>query len=236
MQTKKVLFVLTSANKAANGKITGQWMEEFAAPYYLLSDNGVDITIASPKGGAITVDPLSLQPQFMAPSVERILEDKAALNRLETTLKLEDMNEADYDAIYYPGGHGPMWDLPQNQKSISLLEAFYRSGKPTALVCHAPAALENAKDVNGAPLVKGKQVSAFTNSEEIAGNTTDMVPYMLEDMLIEKGADFVKGPDWLPFSVQDGNLISGQNPASAEFVGRKVLAALGIEVAAHQEV
>jgi len=232
MQTKKVLFVLSHDQLGNTGRKTGFWLEEFAAPYYLLSERGIAITIASPKGGESFIDPLSLEPRFVTPVVTRLMNDPETLNRLKNTVQLDEVNEEDFDAIYYPGGHGPMWDLPQNQKSISLIEAFYRAGKPTALVCHAPAALENVKDVNGDPLVKGKRVSAFTNSEEVAGNTTDMVPYMLEDMLKQKGGVFVKGPDWEPFSIQEGNLITGQNPASAEGVGEKVLHALGIEVGA----
>lgn len=230
MKSKKVLFVVTSYGTIqANGKKTGIWIEELATPYYLLAGQGVDITIASPAGGAAPIDPKSTQPEYSTPAVKKFFSDAAAQEKLNHTVALNTVQAAGYDAVFYPGGHGPMWDLPENAASIQLITTFYAAGKPVALVCHAPAALKNVKDKNGEPLVKSKQVTAYSNSEETAGQSTDATPFSLEDMLKEKGAHYVKGNDWQPFAVADGWLITGQNPASAEPVAEKILAALNIQ-------
>lgn len=227
MKSTKVLIVVTSFNKiTSTGTKIGTWIEEFATPYYLLTDQGIEVTIASPNGGIAPIDPKSAQPEYSTASVKRFYSDAAAQERLNHTLTLADVSAKDYDAVFYPGGHGPMWDLPDNAKSIQLIESFYQAGKPVALVCHAPAALKNVKAKNGEPLIKGKKVSAYSNSEEIAGKTTDETPFPLEDMLKEKGANYVKGEDWKAYAVADGNLITGQNPASAELVAEKIIAAL----------
>jgi len=227
MKNKKVLFVVTSTDQVkTTGAKTGLWIEEFATPYYLLSEQGIAITIASPNGGRAPIDPKSTLPEFSTAAVKRFFNDTAAQEQLEHTRRLSDINPADYDAVFYPGGHGPMWDLPENAVSINIIETYYNQGKPVALVCHAPAALQNVKDKTGAPLIKGKKVAGFTNSEETAGKSVDATPFSLEDMLKEKGATYVKGNDWQPFAVADGLLITGQNPASAEPVAKKLIEAL----------
>jgi putative intracellular protease/amidase len=227
MKTKKVLFVLTSADVVkTTGEKTGTWIEEFAAPYYFLSDKGIAITIATPEGGIAPLDPKSALPDYSTPAVKRYFNDKVVQEKLNHTAKLQDIRLEEYDAVFYPGGHGPMWDLPDNPLSVHIIESFYKENKPVALVCHGPAALKNVKGPDGTPLVKGKKVSGYTNDEEVAGKTTSAVPFSLEDMLKEKGADFVKGNNWQPFAVADGLLITGQNPASAALVAEKFLAAL----------
>lgn len=227
---KKILIVVSSFGEVkSTGHKTGTWIEEFATPYYLFTDKGFQVTIASPAGGKAPIDPKSTGPDYSTESVKRFFKDPAAQERLNHTVLLKDVQAADYDAVFYPGGHGPMWDLADNAKSAQLIATFYATGKPVALVCHAPAALKNVRDKNGAPLVKGKKISAFTNSEEVAGQTTTEVPFSLEDMLKERGANYVKGADWQPFAVADGNLITGQNPASAQLTGEKVIAALGVK-------
>jgi putative intracellular protease/amidase len=232
MQPKKVLFVVTSADEAGTtGKKTGLWIEEFATPYYLLTDQGIEVTIASPKGGQSPIDPKSALPQYSGPSVKRFYGDPATEGKLARTVKLESVNAADYDAVFYPGGHGPMWDLPENKASIQLIELFYQQGKPIAFVCHAPAVLKNVTDGKGKPLIKDKKVTGYSNSEETAGNTVDMTPFLLEDMLKSKGADYTKGEDWHPFVAMDGQLITGQNPASAGPVAEKILSALTVPAA-----
>lgn len=224
---KKILIVVTSFDEVkSTGNKTGTWIEELATPYYQLTDQGYTVTIASPKGGKGPVDPKSIRPEFSTEAVKRFYNDAAAQHQLDHTVLLSDVQEKNYDAVFYPGGHGPMWDLPENALSIKLISAFYEAGKPVVLVCHAPAALKNVKDKSGVPLIKGKQVAGFTNSEEVAGQTTHEVPFMLEDMLKEKGAEYVKGADWQPFAVSAGNLITGQNPASAKLVGERLIAAL----------
>ncbi|MDN5286669.1 MAG: putative intracellular protease/amidase [Mucilaginibacter sp.] len=228
-QSKKVLIIVTSFSEIkSTGKKTGTWIEEFATPYYLLTDQGIAVTIASPKGGVAPIDPKSAQPEYSTASVKRFYSDAAAQERLNHTLTLDKVNAKDYDAIFYPGGHGPMWDLPDNSLSINLIESFYEQGKPVALVCHAPAALKNVKAKNGEPLIKGKQVSAYSNSEEIAGQSTAETPFSLEGMLKEKGANYVKGEDWKAYAIADGNLITGQNPASAQLVAEKIIASLAL--------
>lgn len=223
---RKVLIVVTSFSELKDGSKTGIWLEEFTTPYYLLTEKGVQLTIASPNGGKAPIDPRSTSDNFLTPSAKKFLGDAAAQERLNNTVALNTVKAEDYDAVFYPGGHGPMWDLPENPYSITLIQSFYESGKPVALVCHAPAALKNVKNKKGEYLVKGKTVAGFTNSEEQAAQTVALVPFSLEDMLKERGAKYVKGADWGPFSVNDGLLITGQNPASAQLVAEKLLSTL----------
>ena len=224
---KKVLFVLTSHDELGNtGEKTGFWVEEFAAPYYTLKDKGVEITIASPEGGQPPIDPKSEQPDFQTEATKRFNEDPETQKRLANTLKLEDVNQADYDAVFYPGGHGPLWDLADDADSIALIESFYNHGKPVAAVCHAPAIFKNTKSEDGTPLVKGKKVTGFSNTEEQAVQLTDVVPFLVEDMLKEKGGEYSKKDDWAPYAIEDGLLITGQNPASSEQVAELLLAKL----------
>ena len=221
---KKVLFVLTSHDKLGNtGHKTGFWIEEFAAPYYTLIDKGVDVTIASPKGGQPPIDPKSDLPESSTPATERFKKDAETQNKLARTLILADVKEADYDAIFYPGGHGPLWDLAEDKDSIHLIESFNNHKKPIAAVCHAPAIFKHTRDASGEPLVKGKKVTGFTNEEEEAVQLTAVVPFLVEDMLKENGGEYSKLENWLPYAVQDGHLITGQNPASSELVAEKLL-------------
>lgn len=220
---KKVLFVVTSNDKLGNtGEKTGFWSEEFAAPYYELLDQGVEITIASPLGGQPPIDPKSADPASETEDTKRFDSDKVLQEKLKNTLKLSTVNQKDYDAVFYPGGHGPLWDLVEDKNSIALIEAFYTNKKPVAFVCHAPAVLKNVK-VKGEYLVKGKKVTGFTNEEEEAVGLTKVVPFLLEDALASNGAIFSKGPNWQPYAVADGLLITGQNPASSKLVAGKLL-------------
>ena len=220
---KKVLFVVTSNDKLGNtGEKTGFWSEEFAAPYYELLDQGVEITIASPLGGQPPIDPKSADPSSATEDTRRFDADKVLQEKLKNTLKLSTVNQKDYDAVFYPGGHGPLWDLVQDKNSISLIESFYTHNKPIAFVCHAPAVLKNVK-INGEYLVKGKKVNGFTNDEEEAVGLTKVVPFLLEDALSSNGGIFSKGPNWQPYAVEDGLLITGQNPASSKLVAGKLL-------------
>ena len=220
---KKVVFVLTSHDELGNtGEKTGFWIEEFVAPYYELADQGVEITIASPNGGMPPIDPKSADPSAATEDTKRFDGDKALQEKLKNTVKLADINAADYDAIFYPGGHGPLWDLVSDKNSISLIETFYTTNKPIAFVCHAPAVLKNVK-VKDAYLVKGKKVTGFTNEEEEAVGLTKIVPFLLEDALKANGALYSKGENWAPYAVEDGLLITGQNPASSKLVAQKLL-------------
>ncbi|WP_264535441.1 type 1 glutamine amidotransferase domain-containing protein [Flavobacterium sp. N1736] len=220
---KKVLFVVTSNDKLGNtGEKTGFWSEELAAPYYELLDKGVEITIASPLGGQPPIDPKSADPSSATEDTKRFDADKALQEKLKNTHKLSTINQKDYDAVFYPGGHGPLWDLVEDKNSIALIESFYTHNKPVAFVCHAPAVLKNVK-VNGEFLVKDKKVTGFTNEEEEAVGLTKVVPFLLEDVLTQNGAKFSKGPNWAPYSVEDGLLITGQNPASSKLVADKLL-------------
>ncbi len=220
---KKVLFVVTSNDKLGNtGEKTGFWSEEFAAPYYELLDQGVEITIASPLGGQPPIDPKSADPASATEDTKRFDADKVLQEKLKNTLKLSTVNQKDYDAVFYPGGHGPLWDLVEDKNSIALIESFYTHNKPVAFVCHAPAVLKNVK-VNGEYLVKGKKVTGFTNEEEAAVGLTKVVPFLLEDALTQNGAKFSKGDLWQPYAVADGLLITGQNPASSKLVAGKLL-------------
>lgn len=213
----KVLIVLTSHSDLGNtGEKTGFWVEEFAAPYYVLADAGVEVTIVSPKGGQPPVDPKSDAPEAQTEATKRFKADEALKNKVAHTVKLSEVNQADYDAVFYPGGHGPLWDLANDANSIALIEDFYKHDKPVAFVCHSPAALVKVKAPNGESLVKGKHVTGFSNTEEEGVKLTDVVPFLLEDELVKLGGIYSKGADWGSYVKQDGLLITGQNPGSSE--------------------
>lgn len=220
---KKVLFVLTSHDELGNtGLKTGFWSEELAAPYYALSDQGIEITLASPKGGRPPIDPKSEDPTFQTDTTRRMDKDAVLLDKLKNTIKLEDVKISDYDAVFYPGGHGPLWDLAESTTSQQLITEFYNANKPVAFVCHAPGVLKDVK-VNGEYLVKDKNVTGFTNTEEEAVQLTKVVPFLVEDMLVKNGGHYSKIDDWNPYAVVDGLLITGQNPASSEKVAEELL-------------
>ena len=219
-----ILMVLTSHDKLGDtGKKTGFWLEEFAAPYYAFLDAGVNITLASPAGGQPPLDPSSDTPDAQTKDTKRFKEDSEAQERLATTKKLADMKAEDFDSVFYPGGHGPMWDLAVDKNSIALIETFIKQEKPVAFVCHSPAALKNVK-VDGEYLVKGKTVTGFSNTEEEGVQLTDVVPFLLEDVLKANGGNYEKGADWESFVVEDGLLITGQNPASSEEAAKRLMA------------
>lgn len=220
----KILMVLTSHEQLGDsGHKTGFWAEEFAAPYYAFKDAGAEVVLASPKGGQPPIDPNSEQADAQTNATVRLFEDEAAMNQLANTLKLSEVTADKFDAIFYPGGHGPLWDLSQDPLSIGLIQQFWEQEKPVAAVCHAPAVLVNAKTPAGEPIVKGRKVSGFTNSEEAAVGLTEVVPFLLEDKLKELGGLYEKVDDWKPYAVVDGNLITGQNPASSEAVAEALL-------------
>ena len=219
-----ILIVLTSHGQLGNtGKKTGFWLEEFAAPYYVLADAGAVITLASPAGGQPPLDPKSDEPGAQTSATERFRRDSDAQTALANTLKLSDISSDDYDAVFYPGGHGPLWDLAEDRHSIALIETMYAAGKPVAAVCHAPAVLRNARAPDGSSLIRGKSVTGFSNTEEDAVQLSTVVPFMLEDELQAKGANYSRADDWQPHAVTDGKLITGQNPASSELVAKAVL-------------
>lgn len=223
----KILIILTSHEALGDtGKKTGFWVEEFAAPYYVLLDAGAKITIASPLGGQPPVDPKSEAADAQTAATERFYKDLDAVYKVANTIKLSDVKQADYDAVFYPGGHGPLWDLANDTNSIKLIEDFYNTQKPVAFVCHAPAALLKVKAENGHPLVKGKKVTGFSDSEEEAVGLTKVVPFLLEDELTKLGAHYSKGLDWGSYVQQDGLLITGQNPASSADVAKLLLKTL----------
>lgn len=223
----KIVMVLTSHDQLGNtGRKTGFWLEEFAAPYFVFRDAGVQLTLASPKGGQPPIDPKSDLPENQTHSMTRFKQDQTAPKALSETVKLADVKAEDYDTVFYPGGHGPMWDLAEDPHSITLLESFYNSGKPIALVCHAPGVLRHVT-YKGEPLVKGKCVTGFTNGEEEEVNLTKVVPFLVEDELLRLGATFEKLKNWQPFSIIDGRLITGQNPASSTLAARNLLKVLG---------
>ena len=223
----KIVMVLTSHDELGNtGKKTGFWIEEFAAPYYVFLDAGASITIASPKGGQPPIDPSSDTPENQTPATVRFKADTNLQNILKETVLLSSVSADDYDAIFYPGGHGPLWDLTNDTDSIKLIGDFWKSKKPVAAVCHAPAALLNVKDDAGVPLVKGKKVTGFTNSEEAAVQLTEIVPFLLEDELKNKGGLYSKKDNWASYIVKDGMLITGQNPASSEAAAKELLQCL----------
>ncbi len=211
----KILMVLTSHDQLGNtGRKTGFWLEEFAAPYFVFRDAGVELTLASPKGGQPPIDPKSDLPENQTPAMARFKQDQDAQRALSQTVKLADMKSHDFDTIFYVGGHGPMWDLVDNPDSIALIESFYNSGKPVAAVCHSPAVFHRVM-YKGAPLVKGKRVTGFTNGEEEAVHLTHVVPFLVEDELKRVGGLYEKAVDWQSFAIVDGRLITGQNPASS---------------------
>ncbi|MDE1165191.1 MAG: type 1 glutamine amidotransferase domain-containing protein [Pseudomonas sp.] len=223
----KVLMVLTSHDQLGNtGKKTGFWLEEFAAPYYTFKDAGAEIVLASPAGGQPPLDPKSDEPDFQTELTQRFKADPAAQQALANTVKLDTLASSDFDAVFYPGGHGPLWDLAESSTSIALIESFERAGKPIAFVCHAPGVLRHVKAANGQPLVKGRRVSGFTNSEEAGVGLTDVVPFLIEDEFQALGGLYEKGADWLPFVIEDGLLITGQNPASSEAAAKALIKAL----------
>ena len=223
----KVLIVLTSHDELGNtGEKTGFWSEELAAPYYALADAGIDITLASPKGGLPPLDPKSQLPDFQTEDTKRFDTDKNLQEKLAHTRILGDVNEEDYDAVFYPGGHGPLWDLTYDKNSIALIENFYGNGKPVATVCHASSALLYAKTPEGESLVKNKQVTGFANTEEEAVGLTEVVPFLLEDELKKQGGIYSKGADWQSYVLQDGHLITGQNPGSSTAAAEKLIALL----------
>ena len=212
----KILIVLTSHDQLGNtGKKTGFWLEEFAAPYYVLKDAGAAITVASPKGDQPPLDPKSDLPENQTLLTKRFRTDAAAQAELSSTKKLAVVSAEDFDAVFYPGGHGPMWDMPDNATSIALIEAFVAADKPVAAVCHAPVAFLNVRDKDGEYLVKGKRVTGFTNTEEEAVGLSAVVPFLLEDRLKERGGIFSKTANWAPYVQVDGKLVTGQNPASS---------------------
>jgi putative intracellular protease/amidase len=224
----KVLVVLTSHEELGNtGKKTGFWLEELAAPYYRFKEAGYEISLASPKGGRPPLDPKSSQPEFQTDETRRFEADAEATAALANTVRLDSVSAADYDAVFYPGGHGPLWDLTEDRTSVRLIETTLRSGKPVALVCHAPGALRHATEEDGTPLVAGKKVTGFANTEEAAVELVDVVPFLVEDELTTLGGDFSKGADWAPYVVQDGLLITGQNPASSGPAADALIAKLG---------
>jgi putative intracellular protease/amidase len=223
----KVLIVLTSHGILGNtGEKTGFWIEEFATPYYVLNDAGAELTIASPKGGQPPADPKSESADAQTLATKRFYGDYDLIDKVAHTLKLNEINEADYDAVFYPGGHGPLWDLATDVISIALIENFYKNNKPVAFVCHAPAALLKVKAPDGEPLVKGKDVTGFSDTEEEAVKLTKVVPFLLEDELKKLGALYSRGDDWSSYVKADGLLITGQNPASSEAVARLLLKAI----------
>ena len=220
----KILFVLTSHDQLGDtGNKTGFWIEEFANPYYSLLDKGASITLATPKGGEAPIDPSSDTPDASTEDTERYKNDAEAQEKIKNTKVLADMNADDFDAVFYPGGHGPLWDLANDKNSIALIEKFNSQNKPVAFVCHAPAALKGVKNEDGTPLVNGKKVTGFTNTEEAAVQLTDVVPFLVEDMLKENGGIYSKKEDWAAYALEDGNLITGQNPASSELVAQILL-------------
>ena len=228
----KILMVLTSHDQLGNtGRKTGFWLEEFAAPYFVFRDAGVELTLASPKGGQPPIDAKSDLPENQTHAMARFKQDKRAQKELSQTVKLADVKAEDYDAVFYPGGHGPMWDLAEDPNSIALLESFYNAGKPIALVCHSPGVLRHVT-YKGEPLVKGKRVTGFTNGEEEEVQLTKVVPFLVEDQLLRLGAIFEKQKNWQPFSIIDGRLITGQNPASSTSAARDLLKVLGQQAVA----
>lgn len=223
----KILMVLTSHDKLGNtGEKTGFWLEEFAAPYYVFKDAGAEITLASPLGGQPPLDPKSDAPDFQTEATHRFKADTTAQRALAKTLKLTDISADNFDAVFYPGGHGPLWDLAENATSITLIEVMLAAGKPVAAVCHAPGVLRHPKGPDGTSVVLGKTVTGFTNTEEGAVGLTTIVPFLVEDMLKENGGKYSKAEDWHPHVVTDGLLITGQNPASSEPAAKALLATL----------
>jgi putative intracellular protease/amidase len=227
----KILMVLTSHDQLGNtGRKTGFWLEEFAAPYFVFRDAGAELTLASPKGGQPPIDPKSDLPENQTPAMSRFKQDPAAQKALAKTVKLADMKADDFDTIFYVGGHGPMWDLADNTDSITLIESFYSSGKPVAAVCHSPAVFHRVT-YKGAPIVRGKRVTGFTNGEEEAVHLTNVVPFLVEDELKRLGGFYEKASDWQSHAVVDGRLVTGQNPASSTAAAHALMTLLSPKVA-----
>ena len=223
----KILMILTSHDQlGSTGKKTGFWLEEFAAPYYVFQDAGAEIALASPKGGQPPLDPKSDEKDAQTEDTRRFRNDKTAMDALAHTTKLAEVSGEGFDAVFYPGGHGPLWDLAEDTDSIKLIESMSAAGKTVSAVCHAPAVFRHTKAADGAPLVKGKRVTGFTNSEEEAVQLTKVVPFLVQDMLESKGGLYSKGDDWQSYVVTDGKLITGQNPASSAAAARAVVAQL----------
>lgn len=221
----KILMILTSHDRLGDtGKATGFWLEEFTAPYYVFKEAQAEITLASPKGGQPPLDPKSNDPSQQTDSTHRFDADLEAQAALANTLTLSNINATEYDAVFYPGGHGPLWDLAEDSDSIAIIESMYAAGKTVSAVCHAPAVLRHAKGPDGTALVQGKSVTGFSNSEEAAVELTDIVPFLVEDELKAKGGNYSKGDDWQSYACTDGKLITGQNPASSAAVAAAVLA------------
>lgn len=228
----KILMVLTSHDRLGDTeRKTGFWLEELAAPYYVFKDAGADITLASPSGGQPPLDPKSNEPANQTDATHRFESDREASSQLAATVKLDTVRQEDFDAVFYPGGHGPLWDLAENRASIDLIESFVAADKPVAFVCHAPGVLRDVKTEAGRPLVEGKRVTGFANSEEEAVGLTDIVPFLVEDELIAKGGRYEKGPDWGEFVLADGLLITGQNPGSSSKAARELVACLSASAA-----
>ena len=229
-----ILMVLTSHSQLGDtGKKTGFWLEEFAAPYYVFKDAGAKVALVSPKGGQPPLDPKSDEPDAQTEATKRFKTDTEAQQALASTAKLSSVDAADYDAVFYPGGHGPLWDLAQDTDSLTLIQNMLRADKTVAAVCHAPGVLWRAKGENGASVVKGKKVTGFTNSEEEAAGLTKVVPFLVQDKLVDNGGEYSKAGDWQPYVVTDGALITGQNPASSEPAAHAVLARLAKHQAEH---
>ena len=223
-----ILMVLTSHDRLGDtGKRTGFWLEEFAGPYYVFTDAGATVVLASPKGGQPPLDPKSDEPGAQTANTDRFRKDPVATAALAHTMKLADAMGGDYDAVFYPGGHGPLWDLAEDRDSIRLIEAVWAAGKPVGAVCHAPGVLRHVKAPDGTPLVRGKSVTGFTNTEEAAVGLTDVVPFLVEDMLKQNGGVYSKKDDWASYAITDGKLVTGQNPASSEAAAHALLALLG---------
>src|SRR5215813_3322494 len=224
----KILMVLTSHDRLGNtGRKTGFWLEELASPYFVFREADVDITLASPKGGQPPLDPKSNEADFQTDDTRRFEKDASATHALANTVKLSEVDQADYDSVFFPGGHGPLWDLTNDRHALSLIEDMLSAEKPVALVCHAPGILTNVKAPNGEPVAKGRAVTGFTDSEEAAMQLVDVVPYLLEDVLKEQGAKFSATANWGVHVVQDGLLITGQNPALSKQAAQRLLDALG---------
>ena len=220
----RILVVLTSHDKlGSTGRETGFWLEELAAPYYAFKDAGAELVLASPKGGHPPLDPKSDEPDSQTDATRRFKADAAVKAALAETVRLDTVSHEGFDAVFYPGGHGPLWDLAEDQHSIALIQTTFAAGKPVALVCHAPGVLRHVKAPDGAPLVKGKDVTGFANSEEQAVGLTDVVPFLVEDMLTRSGARYSKGADWAPYVSTSGLLITGQNPASSALAAQALL-------------
>lgn len=225
----KILMVLTSHDQLGDtGRKTGFWLEELAAPYYAFKDAGAEIVLASPKGGNPPLDPKSNEPDFQTELTHRFEADAAAMAQLASTVRLDSLSQADFDTVFYPGGHGPLWDLAEDKHSIALIESFFAAGKPVAFVCHAPGVLRHVKAPDGTPLVAGRKVTGFANSEEEAVGLTRVVPFLVEDELIAQGGIYSKGADWGSYVVTDGQLITGQNPTSSAATAAQLMGHLAV--------